>query len=64
MSEERIAITGKARETIAQSVIQVNQIQQSINTVIQILVETAKLDGRWILDVNTMELVKQDEVKK
>jgi hypothetical protein len=64
MSDNRIALTGKAKETVAQNILQMNQIQQGLQNLIQIVVESKGLEGSWGIDVNTLELVKQEDKPK
>jgi exonuclease VII small subunit len=63
MAEERIALTGKAKETVTSAVQQMNQLNQAVNNFIQGFIVAKELDGTWKLDSQTMELVKQEEQK-
>lgn len=64
MSDNRIAITGKAKENIEKLVLQANQIGMAINNYVQGIIDAKELDGIYQLDVKTMELVKQEDKPK
>ncbi len=64
MSEERIALTGKAKETVAEAVTNINQINQALSNFVQGYISAKELKETWNLDIKTMELVKQEPKKE
>ena len=61
---ERIPVTGKAKANLQALVTQAQDAEKTLRIYMQAFLDSNEAEGQWKLDLQTFELVKQEEPPK